>query len=223
MRLILLGPPGAGKGTQAQFISEEYHIPMIATGAMLRESVAKKTPIGQKVSTIMAAGELVPDDLMIELVKTRISEPDCQNGFLLDGFPRTLAQAEALRRQQIDFDVIIEIKVPDEVIVSRMTGRRIHPASGRTYHIVYSPPKTAECDDVSGEPLVQRADDKEETVRYRLKIYHQQTAPLVDYYKTFAPLDASHKKPFIGDIDGTADIKLIKGQIAHLLTHIRGC
>lgn len=217
MRLILLGPPGAGKGTQAQYISENHRIPIIATGTMLRDAVAAGNELGLQVKAVMDAGKLVPDDLIIALVKARIANSDCQRGFLLDGFPRTITQAEAVKAEGIDLDYVIEIKVPDEVIVERMSGRRIHPASGRTYHLKYMPPKVAGCDDVTGETLVQREDDHEDTVRHRLTVYHQQTAPLVDYYRQFEPL-VGHPCPVYAAVDGTGHIDDIRHQIAAQLT-----
>jgi adenylate kinase len=182
MRLVLLGSPGAGKGTQANFIREKFHIPQISTGDMLRAATKAGTPIGLAAKKIMDEGRLVSDDIMIQLVKERIQQPDCARGFLLDGFPRTIPQAEALRNNGVHLDGIIEIKVPDEEVIKRLSGRRIHIASGRTYHLMYNPPKTEMIDDVTGEPLVQRVDDHEDTIRNRLAVYHQQTEPLVNYY-----------------------------------------
>lgn len=186
MRVILLGPPGAGKGTQAAFIAQKLNIPQISTGDMLRAAVKAGTPLGQEAKKVMDAGGLVSDSLIIGLVKERISQPDCQNGFLFDGFPRTIAQADALKAENIKIDAVVELQVDDEEIVRRISGRRIHPGSSRIYHIRYNPPKEAEKDDVTGEPLIQRDDDKEETVRRRLEVYHQQTRPLVDYYSSWA-------------------------------------
>ncbi|ROR32439.1 adenylate kinase [Inmirania thermothiophila] len=186
MRIILLGPPGAGKGTQAQAICERFGIPQISTGDMLRAAVKAGTELGRKAKALMEAGQLVPDDLILALVRERLAQPDCGNGFLLDGFPRTIPQAEALRDQGIDIDYVVEIQVDDEEIVRRMSGRRVHPGSGRTYHVVFNPPKVEGRDDVTGEPLVQRDDDKEETVRARLKVYHEQTEPLVHFYRAWA-------------------------------------
>lgn len=181
MRLILLGSPGAGKGTQAKFISDRYHIPHISTGDIFRNAVTQGTELGKKVKEIVDSGQLVPDELVIELVKERLTKPDCKNGFLLDGFPRTHKQAESLA-QFVDIDGILDIDVPEDEIIKRLTGRRVHPASGRTYHIYYQPPKVEDKDDVTGEPLIQREDDKEETVRKRLQIYQDQTKPLRSYY-----------------------------------------
>ncbi len=183
MRVILLGPPGAGKGTQADFICSEFRIPKISTGDMLRAAVKAGTPLGQAAKEIMDAGGLVSDAIILGLVKERIAEPDCDNGFLLDGFPRTIPQAEGLREMGIDIDRVVELAVDDEEIVKRMSGRRVHPASGRSYHVLFNPPRVPDRDDVTGEPLVQRDDDREETVRKRLEVYHQQTRPLVDYYQ----------------------------------------
>ena len=184
MKLILLGGPGAGKGTQASFITEKFNIPQISTGDMLRAAVKAGTPLGLEAKKIMDAGELMPDEIITGLVRDRVNEQDCENGYLLDGFPRTIPQADAMREFGIDIDYVVEINVDDNEIIKRMSGRRAHLASGRTYHIVYNPPKQEGIDDVSGEALVQRDDDKEETVRTRLAIYHQQTEPLIDYYKT---------------------------------------
>lgn len=183
MRAILLGPPGAGKGTQAQFICEKYSIPQISTGDMLRAAVKAGTELGLKAKDIMASGGLVSDDLIIALVKERIQEPDCANGFLFDGFPRTIPQAQAVVEAGIPVDHVVEIDVADEEIVSRLSGRRVHEPSGRIYHIEHNPPRNEGVDDVTGEPLVQRADDKEETVRHRLNVYHEQTQPLVNFYQ----------------------------------------
>ncbi|GAA5316172.1 MAG: adenylate kinase [Candidatus Pelagadaptatus aseana] len=186
MRIILLGAPGAGKGTQAQFIMEKYGIPQISTGDMLRAAVKAGTPLGLQAKDIMASGGLVSDDLIIALVKDRIAQDDCAKGFLFDGFPRTIPQAEALQQAGVDIDHVLEIDVDDEEIVSRMSGRRVHQASGRVYHVIHNPPKEEGKDDVTGEPLLQREDDQEETVRKRLGIYHEQTKPLVDFYQSMA-------------------------------------
>lgn len=183
MRLILLGPPGAGKGTQAGFISEKFRIPQISTGDMLRAAVKAGTPLGQQAKKIMDAGGLVSDDIIIGLVKERLKQADCANGYLLDGFPRTIPQAEAMKTGGIRIDHVLEIDVADEEIIARMSGRCVHPGSGRTYHIKFNPPKLEGKDDVTGEPLIQRDDDKEETVKKRLDIYRAQTLPLVNYYK----------------------------------------
>ena len=182
MHIILLGGPGSGKGTQAQFIMEKYAIPQISTGDMLRAAVREGTPLGVEAKKVMDAGGLVSDDIILGLIKERITVDDCANGFLLDGFPRTIVQAEGLKNMGVVIDTVIEIDVPDEKIVSRMGGRRVHLVSGRSYHIEFNPPKIEGVDDATGEPLIQRADDKEETVRHRLAVYHEQTKPLVAYY-----------------------------------------
>ncbi len=208
MRIILLGAPGAGKGTQAQFIMEKYGIPQISTGDMLRAAVKAGTPLGLQAKDIMASGGLVSDDLIIALVKDRISQEDCVNGFLFDGFPRTIPQAEALQEAGVVIDHVLEINVEDEEIVSRMSGRRVHPDSGRTYHVVYNPPKVEGKDDVSGEDLIQREDDQEETVRKRLGVYHDQTKPLVGFYQDLASKsDDAAKYTCIPGVGELADIK----------------
>jgi adenylate kinase len=189
MRLILLGAPGAGKGTQATFICQKYGIPQISTGDMLRAAVKAGTELGQQAKKVMDAGGLVSDGLIINLVKERIAQPDCAHGFLFDGFPRTIPQADAMKAAGVKLDYVLEIDVPFDAIIERMSGRRSHPASGRTYHVKYNPPKAAGLDDVTGEPLVQRDDDKEETVRKRLEVYGAQTRPLVDYYSQWAQVD----------------------------------
>ncbi|MCY1166218.1 MULTISPECIES: adenylate kinase [Polaromonas] len=186
MRLILLGAPGAGKGTQATFICQKYNIPQISTGDMLRAAVKAGTPLGLEAKKIMDSGALVSDDLIINLVKERIAQPDCDKGFLFDGFPRTIPQADAMKAAGVKLDYVLEIDVPFEAIIERMSGRRSHTASGRTYHVKYNPPKVEGKDDVTGEPLIQREDDKEETVRKRLEVYSAQTRPLVDYYSRWA-------------------------------------
>ena len=186
MRLILLGPPGAGKGTQAKFIAEKYGIPQISTGDMLRAAVKAGTPLGLAAKAVMDAGQLVSDDIIIGLVKERLAQPDCAKGYMFDGFPRTLPQADALKASGVKLDMVLEIDVPDSEIIERMSGRRVHPASGRTYHVKFNPPKTAGKDDETGEALVQRDDDKEEVVAKRLDVYHSQTKPLVKYYFDWA-------------------------------------
>ncbi len=186
MRLILLGAPGAGKGTQATFICQKYGIPQISTGDMLRAAVKAGTPLGLQAKAVMESGALVSDDLIIDLVKERIALPDCANGFLFDGFPRTIPQAEAMKAAGVKLDYVLEIDVPFADIIERMSGRRSHPASGRTYHVKFNPPKVAGKDDATGEDLIQREDDKEETVRKRLEVYRQQTRPLVEYYSAWA-------------------------------------
>jgi adenylate kinase len=208
MRLILLGPPGAGKGTQAAFITEHYGIPQISTGDMLRAAVKAGTPLGVAAKKIMDAGGLVSDDIIIGLVKDRLQQADCQTGYLFDGFPRTIPQADALKHAKVELDFVVEIAVPEEDIIERMSGRRVHPASGRSYHVRFNPPKVAEHDDLTGEPLVQRDDDKEQTVRHRLQVYRDQTRPLVDYYSAWALTDTNapryHKVQGVGSVE---DIK----------------
>jgi adenylate kinase len=186
MRIILLGAPGAGKGTQATFIKEHFNIPQISTGDMLRAAVKAGTPLGLEAKSYMDSGGLVPDAVIIGLVSERIKEADCKNGFLFDGFPRTIPQADAMKEAGVTIDYVVEIDVPDSAIVERMSGRRSHPESGRTYHVKFNPPKVEGKDDVTGENLVQREDDKEETVKKRLEVYHDQTKPLVDYYANWA-------------------------------------
>jgi adenylate kinase len=186
MRLILLGAPGAGKGTQANYIKEKYNIPQISTGDMLRAAVKAGTPLGLEAKKVMDAGGLVSDDIIIGLVKDRLKQPDCANGYLFDGFPRTIPQADAMKDAGVAVDYVLEIDVPDQEIIERMSGRRVHPGSGRTYHVKFNPPKEAGKDDVTGEDLIQRDDDKEETVRKRLAVYHEQTEVLVNYYNEWA-------------------------------------
>ena len=210
MRIILLGAPGAGKGTQAQFLTKKYNIPQISTGDMLRAAIKAGTELGKKAKEAMDAGKLVTDEIIIGLVKDRIAEDDCKNGYLLDGFPRTLPQADAVTNAGIEIDAVIEIDVPDEEIVKRMSGRRAHLASGRTYHVVYNPPKVEDKDDITGEDLVQRDDDKEEVVKDRLKVYHEQTEPLINYYKAQAEKNPNIKYT---RVDGTADIKNVEEAI----------
>jgi len=203
MRLILLGAPGAGKGTQAQFICEKYGIPQISTGDMLRAAIKNETPLGLKVKGVMDSGGLVSDDIIIDLVKERIAEADCAKGFLFDGFPRTIPQAEALVDANVELDAVVEIDVADEEIIKRMSGRRVHPASGRTYHVVFNPPKVEGKDDETGEELIQREDDSEETVRKRLDVYHEQTKPLVGFYKGLDTANAPKyvHVPGVGSVD----------------------
>ena len=186
MRLILLGAPGAGKGTQATFIKEKYNIPQISTGDMLRAAVKAGTPLGLAAKKVMDAGGLVSDDIIIGLVKDRLKQPDCANGYLFDGFPRTIPQADAMKDAGVAIDYVLEIDVPDEAIIERMSGRRVHPASGRTYHVKFNPPKIEGKDDATGEELIQRDDDQEQTVKKRLTVYHEQTEVLVDYYTKWA-------------------------------------
>jgi adenylate kinase len=208
MRLILLGAPGAGKGTQATFICQKYGIPQISTGDMLRAAVKAGTPLGIEAKKVMDAGGLVSDDLIINLVKERIAQPDCAGGFLFDGFPRTIPQADAMKAAGVKIDYVLEIDVPFEAIIERMSGRRSHPASGRTYHVKFNPPKLQDQDDVTGEPLIQREDDKEETVRKRLEVYSAQTRPLVDYYSNWAQSapDAAPKYRAISGMGGVDEI-----------------
>ncbi|MEY3651745.1 MAG: adenylate kinase [Pseudomonadota bacterium] len=212
MRLILLGAPGAGKGTQATFIKEKFNIPQISTGDMLRAAVKAGTQLGLEAKSYMDSGGLVPDEVIIGLVSERIKEADCANGFLFDGFPRTIPQAEAMKKAGVGIDYVVEIDVPDEAIVERMSGRRSHPASGRTYHVKFNPPKVAGKDDVTGEDLVQRDDDREETVLKRLEVYHSQTKPLVKYYVDWANsgLDGAPKHVFV---PGLGEMNTIRDQI----------
>ena len=205
MRLILLGAPGAGKGTQATFICQKYGIPQISTGDMLRAAVKAGTPLGLELKKVMDSGALVSDELIINLVKERIAQPDCAQGFLFDGFPRTIPQADAMKAAGVKLDYVLEIDVPFDAIIERMSGRRSHPASGRTYHVKFNPPKVADKDDLTGEPLVQREDDKEDTVKNRLAVYSAQTRPLVDYYSNWAKDDAQ-SAPKYRAISGTGGV-----------------
>jgi adenylate kinase len=206
--MILLGAPGAGKGTQAQFITEKYGIPQISTGDMLRAAVKAQTELGLKAKEVMDAGGLVSDDIIIGLVKERIAEDDCANGFLFDGFPRTIPQAEAMVEAGVAIDHVVEIAVEDEEIVARLSGRRVHPGSGRVYHVQHNPPQQEGVDDETGEPLVQRDDDQEETVRRRLEVYHSQTSPLVDFYQSMSGAEAPayHCVPGVGGVDEIRDM-----------------
>jgi adenylate kinase len=214
MRLILLGAPGAGKGTQANFIKEKFGIPQISTGDMLRAAVKAGTPLGVEAKKFMDAGELVPDALIIGLVKERLKERDCENGYLFDGFPRTIPQAEAMKQAGVAIDFVLEIDVPFSEIIVRMSGRRVHLASGRTYHTVFNPPKVAGVDDETGEPLIQRDDDREETVRKRLEVYDAQTRPLVDYYSNWAKNggDGTLKAPQYRKIAGLGSVDEIRAR-----------
>ncbi len=212
MRVILLGAPGAGKGTQAQLLQEALRIPKISTGDMLRAAITAGTSLGKKAKSIMDAGKLVSDDIMIDLVKDRVAQPDCAKGFLLDGFPRTLAQAEALAEAGIHISDVIELRVDEEGIVRRMSGRRVHPQSGRTYHVEFNPPKVAGKDDVTGEPLILREDDKAQTVRHRLHVYQQQTLPLVQYYSEQA-ISGQPNAPRYLIVDGMEDMETVRRHI----------
>jgi adenylate kinase len=212
MRLILLGAPGAGKGTQATYICQRFGIPQISTGDMLRAAVKAGTPLGLEAKSVMESGGLVSDDLIINLVKERIAQPDCANGFLFDGFPRTLPQADAMKAAGVKLDYVLEIDVPFDSIIERMSGRRSHPASGRTYHVKFNPPKTEGVDDVTGEPLVQRDDDKEETVKKRLEVYNAQTRPLVDYYSLWA-VNAPDAAPKYRSILGVGQVDDITSRV----------
>jgi len=212
MRLILLGGPGAGKGTQANFIRERYNIPQISTGDMLRAAVKAGTELGKQAKSFMDSGGLVPDDVIIGLVKERIQEPDCQKGFLFDGFPRTIPQADAMKEAGVPIDAVVDIDVPDEEIIKRMSGRRVHLASGRTYHVVFNPPKEEGRDDVTGEPLIQRDNDQEETVRKRLEVYHSQTEPLVEYYKKWEASGDADAPRYIR-IEGVGKVEEIRDAI----------
>lgn len=214
MRVILLGGPGAGKGTQADFICAEFGIPKISTGDMLRAAVKAGTELGMQAKAVMDAGGLVSDDLILGLIRQRIADPDCARGFLFDGFPRTIPQAEGLDAIGVTIDRVLEIAVDDEEIVRRMSGRRVHPASGRTYHTIFNPPRVAGVDDVSGEPLVQRDDDKEETVRNRLRVYHEQTEPLVEFYSRRAAQDPALR---FGRIDGIGSVDAIRERVLNAL------
>ena len=220
MRLILLGGPGAGKGTQANFIKEKYGIPQISTGDMLRAAVKAGTPLGKEAKGYMDSGGLVPDEVIIGLVKERIQEPDCGKGFLFDGFPRTIPQADAMKDAGVPIDAVVDIDVPDEEIIKRMSGRRAHLASGRTYHIIYNPPKEEGKDDVTGEPLVQRDDDKEETVKKRLDVYHEQTEPLIDYYKKWEATGEA-AAPKYCHIHGVGSLEDITKQIFTALDNVK--
>jgi len=213
VKLILLGAPGVGKGTQAQFIMEKYGIPQISTGDMLREAIRDGTELGKQVKAVMDSGGLVTDEIIIDLVKTRIRKKDCENGFLFDGFPRTIPQAQALEAQGIEIDSVIEIIVPDEEILSRLSGRRVHEASGRVYHITHSPPKTEGVDDLTGDPLIQRDDDLEETIKERLSVYREQTEPLVEFYKQKS-LDSNLN---YHAIDGQGSTEQISGLVLAML------
>ncbi|MFT6834784.1 MAG: adenylate kinase [Francisellaceae bacterium] len=211
MKVIFLGPPGAGKGTQAKIIEHKYNIPQISTGDMLRRVIKSGSALGDEVKAVLDSGALVPDDLITRLVKDRLELDDCGNGFLLDGYPRTLSQAESISEAKINIDYVILFNVPTEEIIKRISGRRIHPSSDRTYHLIYNPPKLDGVDDITGEPLIQRDDDKEDTVRHRLEVYHTQTSPLIDHYKE----KASESNNFIKfiEVDGTNDVEVVSAYI----------
>lgn len=215
MRIILLGPPGAGKGTQAQLICQRYNIPQISTGDMLRAAIRQGTELGLQAKSVMDAGGLVSDELIIGLVQERLKQPDCAGGCIFDGFPRTIPQAEAVEAAGIKIDHVIEIEVPDEDIVQRLSGRRMHPASGRIYHLVYNPPKVDGVDDETGEPLVQRPDDEESTIRRRLKAYHQETEQLVGFYQQRA--QSGSNAPHYSKVDGTQPIEQVKSRLVEIL------
>lgn len=215
MRVILLGAPGAGKGTQARFITEKFGIPQISTGDMLRAAVKAGTPLGLQVKDVMASGGLVSDDLIIALIKERLTQPDCANGFLFDGFPRTIPQAEALQQAGVALDAVLEIAVEDEEIVQRISGRRVHEASGRVYHVFHNAPKVAGKDDETGEELIQRPDDSEETVRKRLALYHEQTKPLVDFY---SKLSAATGSPKCSKVEGVGSVEEITAKVLAALS-----
>lgn len=216
-RILLLGPPGAGKGTQAQFLIEKLRIPQISTGDMLRAAVKANSSLGQQVKTVMDAGELVSDDLIIELVKERLAQPDCQNGYLFDGFPRTIPQAEAMKKEGIGLDHVITLEVPDSLIVERITGRRIHPASGRSYHVNSNPPKEAGLDNITREALVQREDDTEAVVAKRLEEYHHKTEPLITFYRHESQKDSVQ----FHHIDGAQSVDKIKKAILYAIEQVQ--
>ena len=219
MRLILLGGPGAGKGTQAGFITQRYSIPQISTGDMLRAAVKARTPLGIEAKKVMDAGDLVSDDIIIGLVKERIKEDDCANGFLFDGFPRTIAQADAMKSENVRLDAVVEIDVDHDEIIKRMSGRRIHEPSGRSYHIEYNPPRQEGKDDKTGEPLMQREDDQEETVKYRLNVYEQQTAPLKQYYSNWSDTGDTNAPTYI-KVAGIGSVDTIRDTIFSQLNNV---
>ena len=217
MKLVLLGPPGAGKGTQAKAVCAEFGIPQISTGDMLRAAVSAGTVLGRQVRAVMDRGDLVSDDIIVRLVEERIAAPDCASGFLFDGFPRTIAQAEALEAARVAIDAVVEIAVPDEEVVRRMSGRRVHPASGRVYHVTFNPPRAPGLDDETGEPLLQRDDDREETVRDRLAVYRNQTHPLVEFYKSRAGDDAGEGALRYIEVDGLGAVADVRKQVLRTL------
>lgn len=216
MRIILLGAPGAGKGTQAQYLTQEFNIPQISTGDMLRAAIKEGSELGLKVQSILQAGKLVSDEIIVDLVKDRIKAKDCESGFLFDGFPRTIPQAEALVHAEIDIDHVVEIAVDDDEIIKRLGGRRVHEASGRVYHIVYNPPKKAGVDDETGEPLIQREDDKENTIRHRLEVYREQTAPLVNFYQNVT-LEKPRQAPKYHCISGMGTLEEVNQKLLEQL------
>ncbi|GGG00129.1 MULTISPECIES: adenylate kinase [Cysteiniphilum] len=218
MNIILLGPPGAGKGTQAKRIETQFNIPQISTGDMLRAAIKSGSETGMKLKKILDAGELVSDDFIMQIVKERLSQTDCNNGFMLDGVPRTLGQANAFKKLGINIDFIIEITLDDNIIIKRMSGRRIHEASGRTYHVDNNPPKVTGKDDQTGEELIQREDDKEETVKNRLSVYHAQTAPLIEYYQHFDTAGTKLKKPTYVKVDGNQSVDTVTKEIFQVLS-----
>lgn len=220
MRVILLGGPGAGKGTQAGFITQRYAIPHVSTGDMLRAAVKLGTALAKQAKEIMEAGHLVPDDLIIALVRERIAQPDCEPGFLFDGFPRTIPQAEALKKASISIDAVVEIEVDDAEIIRRMSGRRVHLASGRSYHVTFNPPREAGKDDETAEPLVQREDDAEDTVRKRLEVYHQQTAPLIEYYSNWTPSPGVSTPRYVR-VNGIASVEAVRDAVFVALDQIK--
>lgn len=220
MRIILLGGPGAGKGTQAKHITEKFNIPQISTGYMLRRAIADGSPLGVQVQQVMESGGLVSDEIILKLVKERISEDDCKNGYLFDGFPRTIAQAESLKTQGIDIDFVVEIYVDDDEIIKRISGRRVHKASGRTYHVVFNPPKHENHDDETDDTLIQRADDKEDTVRRRLNVYHTQTQPLIEFYSNWSDSTDAHSPKFV-QVNGIGKVEDIRDQILDALAAVK--
>ncbi len=216
MRVVLLGGPGAGKGTQAAFITERFGIPQISTGDMLRAAIRSGSELGAGAKVLMDAGRLVPDEIIVGLVEERIIVGDCANGFLLDGFPRTIPQAVVMRARGVHIDAVVEITVPDEHIIERMGGRRVHPGSGRTYHVRFNPPVTEGLDDVTGEPLVQRDDDRESTVQRRLEVYHEQTAPIIEYYRAWET-DEPHSAPRVSRIGGLGTLEEVRARVFEAL------
>ena len=212
MRVVLLGGPGAGKGTQAAFIAGRYGIPQISTGDMLRAAIRSDSELGAGAKVLMDAGRLVPDEIIVGLVEERITASDCANGFLLDGFPRTIPQAEAMRARQLRIDAVVDIQVPEDRIIERMSGRRVHPGSGRTYHVRFNPPATEGLDDVTGEALIQRDDDRESTVRHRLEVYHEQTAPIIEYYRQWEK-DDPRSAPRVARIDGLGTLEEVRERV----------